>query len=200
MPQLSLIANFFSRASRATLLRAAAALVVALVLLGLLLSRLYSATHTVATIEHQGQGVMGQLVGHPAPDFTVNLWNGTPGEKIHLAALHGKVVVVNFWASWCDPCHSEAPILASVAHQYAAKGVVFLGVALETPSTDGLNFIHQYHVPYDCGPAPDSLAVAYALTGIPVTVTINTQGVIEGQIDGPVTAAALESAIHRAES
>jgi len=170
------------------------------VLLGLLISRFYSATHTVATIEHQGQGVIGQLVGHPAPDLTVTLWNGTPGEKMNLAALHGKVVVVNFWASWCDPCHSEAPILASVAHQYAAKGIVFIGIALETQDSDGLNFIRQYHVPYECGPAPDSLAVAYALTGIPVTVTINAKGVVEGQIDGPVTAASLNSAIHRAES
>jgi cytochrome c biogenesis protein CcmG/thiol:disulfide interchange protein DsbE len=144
--------------------------------------------------------VIGQLVGHPAPDFTVTLWNGTPGEKIHLAALHGKVVVVNFWASWCDPCHSEAPVLASVAHQYDAKGIVFIGVALETQDNDGREFIHQYHVPYECGPAPDSLAVAYALTGIPVTVTINAEGVVEGQIDGPVTATSLGAAIQRAES
>jgi cytochrome c biogenesis protein CcmG/thiol:disulfide interchange protein DsbE len=197
-PPLRLVSSYLARTPRATLLRGAAAIVVALVLLGLLISRFYSATHTVATIEHQGQGVIGQLVGHTAPDFTVTLWNGTPGEKIHLAALHGRVVVVNFWASWCEPCHGEAPVLASVAHQYAAKDVVFIGIALETQDTDGLDFIHQYHVPYECGPAPDSLAVAYALTGIPVTVTINAQGVIEGQIDGPVTAASLDSAIHRA--
>ena len=200
IPQLNSISSYLARTSRTTLLRAAAAIVVALVLLGLLISRLYSATHTVATIENQGQGVIGQLVGHPAPDFTVNLWNGTPGEKIHLAALHGKVVVVNFWASWCDPCHSEAPVLASVAHQYAGKDVVFLGIALETQDSDGLSFIRQYHVPYNCGPASDSLAAAYALTGIPVTITINAQGVIEGQVDGPVTTASLNSAIHRAES
>jgi thiol-disulfide isomerase/thioredoxin len=200
IPKLDLVSSYLSRTSRTTILRGAVAIVVALLLLGLLISRFYTATHTVATIEHQGQGVIGQLVGHPAPDFTVTLWNGTPGEKIHLTALHGKVVVVNFWASWCDPCHSEAPVLASVAHQYSAKGIVFIGVALETQDNDGLEFIHQYHVPYECGPAPDSLAVAYALTGIPVTVTINAEGVVEGQIDGPVTATSLDAAIHRAES
>ncbi len=173
----------------------------ALVVLGLilvLLTRIYGATSAVVSTVHQQKVVLGQLQGHPAPDFTITLWNGTPGEIVHLAALRGKAVVVNFWASWCDPCHSEAPLLAQLAKDYAAQGVVFLGIALETSETDGQQFIRQYQVPYGCGPAPDSLAVAYALTGIPVTVAINAQGIVVRQLEGPVTASSLSSAIHAA--
>jgi cytochrome c biogenesis protein CcmG/thiol:disulfide interchange protein DsbE len=153
----------------------------------------------VATLSQQQQSVLGGLVGHPAPEFTIPLWNGAPGAQLHLSTLRGHVVVVNFWASWCDPCHAEAPVLARVAKTEAAHGVVFVGVALETASADGLAFLHQYQVPYRCGPAPDSLAVAYGLTGIPVTLAITANGMVAAQLDGPVTATALATAIHKAQ-
>src|SRR5215469_3870347 len=81
------------RLSRRTLLSSAAAVLVAVLLLSLLLARLFSATHTVATLSQQQQSVLGGLVGHPAPDFTIPLWNGAPGaEALHLSALRGHVV------------------------------------------------------------------------------------------------------------
>ena len=184
MPKVTLPSHCLLRTST---LRSILAAAIALALVALLLSRFFTATHAAVAVEHQQKSVVGSLVGHSAPDFAITLWNSSPGETIHLLALRGRVVVVNFWASWCDPCHDEAPVLVSVAKSHAAEGVVFLGVALETDDSDGLAFIRQYHLPYDCGPASDSVAVAYGLVGIPVTVTINAKGVIVGQIDGPVT-------------
>jgi thiol-disulfide isomerase/thioredoxin len=195
---MALLALRLRHFSRTSALGIALTTLVVLGLLLLLVVRLYSATSVVVSTVHQQQEVIGPLVGHSAPDFTITLWNGTPGEKVHLATLRGRAVVLNFWASWCDPCHSEAPVLAQMAKGYAAKGVVFVGVALETDNASGQQFIRQYQVPYDCGPAPDSVAVAYALTGIPVTVAINAQGILVRQIEGPVTASLLESVIHTA--
>jgi cytochrome c biogenesis protein CcmG, thiol:disulfide interchange protein DsbE len=195
---MALLALRLRHLSRTSALGIALSALVALGMLFLLLARFFSATGEVVATVHQQREVIGPLVGHPAPDFTITLWNGVPGQQIHLAALRGKVVVVNFWASWCDPCHSEAPVLSQVAKSYAARGVVFVGIALETQDTDGREFIRQYHVPYGCGPAPDSVAVTYALTGIPVTVAINARGILVRQIEGPVTSSSLDSAIHAA--
>ncbi len=188
-----------TRLTRSSILGALLSIVVLLVLLVVLLLRFYSATSAVITTVHQQKTIIGQLAGHPAPDFTIPLWNGTsPAKTIHLAALRGSAVVVNFWASWCDPCHGEAPILAQVAKTYAGRRVVFVGIALETNEADGREFLQQYQVPYDCGPAPDSLAMAYGLTGIPVTVAINAKGVLVRELEGPVTAHSLGSAIQAA--
>jgi cytochrome c biogenesis protein CcmG/thiol:disulfide interchange protein DsbE len=191
--------------SRAAVVRIAVTGVIALALLVLLLSRVLGATRTVVAtqqqLQHTHQSLIGRLVGHPAPDFTITVWNGAAGnggETVHLAALHGKPVVINFWASWCEPCQGEAPILAHAAKTYAAQGVVFVGVALETQPADGQQFVRQYGIPYPCGPAPDSVAVAYGLTGIPVTVAINAQGILVQQINGPITTSSLDAAIRAA--
>src|SRR5579885_3012669 len=94
-------------------------------LLILLFARLVSASQNVAVLS------ASPLIGHPAPDFTISVWNGAAGQQIHLAALKGKPVVVNFWASTCVPCQTESPVLVEAAKQYASQGVVFVGVDSE---------------------------------------------------------------------
>ena len=122
-----------------------------------------------------------------APDFTINIWNGTPGEKIHLAALKGKPIVINFWGSWCIPCQAEAPILSAAAKTYAAQGVVFIGIAFQSPEPDGKAFIKQHGITYPCGPDPSGdILTAYGITGMPQTVLIDRSGVIVRHIYGQI--------------
>ncbi len=182
------------KVSRRTLLTTGIALLVAVALCVLLVARIANATQQVAANQPHAKSQGAQ----PAADFTMPVWNGASGQTAHLAALRGKVVVVNFWGSWCEPCQQEAPTLAAAYKTLAPQGVTFLGVAFQTPQADGVKFLQQYKVAYPCGPAPDGLEVAYGLTGLPVTVVINKKGLIAQKFEGAVKLDALEKAVQSA--
>ncbi|MEO7002040.1 MAG: TlpA disulfide reductase family protein [Ktedonobacterales bacterium] len=185
------------RTTRLLMLRLAGGGGIALILLAaiaLLISRAITATDVVRHTSSPS------LVGHSAPDFSVTPWNAASGASsaFHLAGERGKVVVVNFWASWCDPCRSEAPNFEALAQRYAARGVVFVGVAVNTPQADGQQFLKQYGITYPAGPEPSTtLAAAYGVTGIPVTVVVDQQGrvarIFPGQIQPAMLSANLNS-------
>lgn len=109
--------------------------------------------------------------------------------------LKGQPVVLNFWASWCDPCHDEAPLLTSAWHTYGARGVVFLGLAWQTDQQDGLRFMRQYGMTYPCGPAPTSMATTYMLPGLPVIVLVDRRGVIVQRFVGSLPAGSFDQAL-----
>ena len=71
-------------------------------------------------------------VGQPAPDITLDTLDG---RHIALHALHGKTVILTFWATWCDPCREELPLLSRYAQAHANDGLVVLGFSLDTPDT-----------------------------------------------------------------
>jgi len=79
-------------------------------------------------------------IGAPAPDFTVQ-----DGErKVTLDQFRGKVVVLNFWASWCPPCVQETPSLSQFAAAYAGKGVVVLGISVDKDEKAYRNFLQKF--------------------------------------------------------
>ena len=173
---------------RVTLLRLAGAGVIVLLLLAAT-AQFVARAATAATIVRHAPPP--SLVGHVAPDFSLTLWNGanTGGHatNLHLADLRGKVVVINFWASWCDPCNQEAPTFEALAQRYSAQGVVFIGVAINTPPQDGATFLKRYHVTYPSGPASSlSIPASYGVSAIPVTVVVDQHGVIAQKFTGPI--------------
>lgn len=162
-------------------------------LLILLFARLVSASQNAAVVSDF------PLIGHTAPDFTISVWNGTAaGEKLHLAALKGKPVVVNFWASTCIPCQDESKILTDGAKKYAPQGVMFVGVDSEDAAPEGTAFLKQYGITYPTGPdATGSIAVAYGVTGVPETVFIDRNGVVTDKFGGALTANFLDERVAR---
>ncbi|HEX6121603.1 MAG TPA: TlpA disulfide reductase family protein [Ktedonobacterales bacterium] len=134
------------------------------------------------------------LVGHPAPAFTLTLLNGQPGQKLTLDSLKGKPIVLNFWASWCEGCKEEAPILEAAAKRYAGQGVVVVGVATQDTQADSLAFLRQYGVTYQTGTDSDgAISVAYGVTGLPETVFIGRDGQIDFKFGGQIDEASLRN-------
>ncbi|HEX6818354.1 MAG TPA: TlpA disulfide reductase family protein [Ktedonobacterales bacterium] len=146
-------------------------------LLLILLVRLIAAGHAAATVAPY------PLVGHAAPDFNISLWNGQSGQKLHLADLKGKPVVVNFWAWWCDSCTQEMPMLEDAYKHYSAQGVVFVGMSYVDAEAQSTSFLQQHSITYPVGPdATGEVSVAYGVTGVPETVFIGRDGKIVSKV------------------
>ncbi|MFZ6030473.1 MAG: TlpA family protein disulfide reductase [Chloroflexota bacterium] len=116
-------------------------------------------------------------IGQPAPTFDLVTFDGEP---VSLEGLRGKVVLVNFWASWCVPCEEEADELESAWQFYKARGdVVFLGVAWSDMDTKARQYIAQYNVTYPNAPDMGTRASqAYRITGVPETFVIDRNGIL----------------------
>jgi len=131
--------------------------------------------------------VSSPLLGKPAPDFTLPVLNGN-GAKLHLADLKGKVVMVNFWASWCGPCQQEAPTLQRVWAKGQSKGVVLLGVDGVESESDALKFVYQHGISYQNvrDTIDGATAISYGATANPETFFINQNGIVVARWLGPI--------------
>jgi thiol-disulfide isomerase/thioredoxin len=85
------------------------------------------------------------VAGDTAPDFTITADNG---RAISPAKFGGKVLVLNFWASWCDPCVEETPSLSRFAEEYAGKGVVVLGISIDKEENNYRKFLQRFKPAY----------------------------------------------------
>ena len=131
------------------------------------------------------------VLGKPAPGFSLPDLR-SPGRTISLAGLRGRPVVVNFWASWCDPCRAEAPELVEVweAHR---EDVTFLGINILDGRDEALDFLKEYGVGYQTArDASGRVAKQYGVTGIPETVFIDGRGNVVGKFIGSFAPGQLE--------
>jgi cytochrome c biogenesis protein CcmG, thiol:disulfide interchange protein DsbE len=121
--------------------------------------------------------VKSPLLGRPAAPFTLTSFAGEPME---LAALRGKVVVLNFWASWCYPaCYEEAPVLERGWQTYRDQGVVVLGVDIQDKDEAGRKFIRDFGLSFPNAPdRTGKVSVDYGVYGVPETFFIDRQGAI----------------------
>jgi cytochrome c biogenesis protein CcmG/thiol:disulfide interchange protein DsbE len=116
-----------------------------------------------------------------------------------LASLRGKVVVMNFWQSYCEPCHKEARTLAAASRRWAGKGVVFLGVDEIDLRSAARKFMKRYGVTYPTISDNGPLIGHYGVTGYPETFIVDRHGlVVPPHIVGPATSDGLDQAIRRA--
>ncbi len=119
-------------------------------------------------------GTDSPLVGKPAPDFTIDLLDG---KKFHLADHKGKVVILDFWATWCGPCLQAMPQVERAAKEFADRGVELYAVNLQEAPRDIKAMLERHK--FDVTVALDRdgvVAERYAATAIPQTVIIDREG------------------------
>ncbi|HEX9416690.1 MAG TPA: TlpA disulfide reductase family protein [Gaiellaceae bacterium] len=122
----------------------------------------------------------------------------TPG-TLSLASLKGKVVVLNFWASWCAPCRDEVPTLERAWHRYRDRGLVVLGIDQQDLTSDARAFAKRYHMTYPLvRDGPGHVVSQYGLTGVPETFFVNRHGKVVGHVAAAISASQLDEGIKEA--
>lgn len=133
------------------------------------------------------------LAGDPAPDFTLHFYDGyewqetTNPQDVQLSDMRGRVIVINFWASWCPPCHDEAADLERLWQTYKDEGVIFLGIAYIDTEPNALSFLEQYNISYPNGPDLQSLITdVYLVRQVPETFVVDQTGQVAFVEPGPI--------------
>ncbi|MBZ0298414.1 MAG: TlpA family protein disulfide reductase [Anaerolineae bacterium] len=136
-----------------------------------------------------------QPTSGPAPDFELTTFDGG---KVRLSDLRGRVVVVNFWASWCGPCRDEAPVLQNLWEQYREQGVMLIGVDYADVESDALAFIQEFGITYPNGPDLGTrISEDYHIQGVPETFVIDQEGNVAQFVIAPIQSGQLEPTIDR---
>lgn len=127
----------------------------------------------------------GGLVGQPAPDFTLPTLNG---DEISLSNFRGQPVLINFWASWCEPCRIEMPMLINAYQDYSDEGLVILGLNVtEEDTLEAVNsFVDEFGVPYPIllDQVDHISHDDYRLIGLPMSIFIDRAGVVKRVVIG----------------
>ncbi len=128
-------------------------------------------------------------VGEPVPDFTLTTFDG---EEISAAELKGRVVLINFWASWCKPCEREAADLQAAWEVYSDRGdVVFLGVDYIDTEPEARKYLERFAITYPNGPDLGTrIAQAFRIRGVPETYILDREGSLVRVQIGPYTSLA----------
>jgi cytochrome c biogenesis protein CcmG, thiol:disulfide interchange protein DsbE len=137
----------------------------------------------------------------PAPQPARALPRLSGGGTISLASLRGRVVVLNFWASWCEPCRFEAPLLERTQRELERHRATVLGVTYRDTSSDSQDFVRRYHLTFpEVRDGDGGFAGAYGTNQLPETFVIDRSGRVVAISRGEVNRSFLQRATALAAS
>jgi len=131
----------------------------------------------------------------PAKDFTLK---DLQSKKVSLSDFRGKVVLLNFFATWCSPCRIEIPELVKIHQQNKKKDFVLLGISLDTDAVPFMikSFAKEMKITYPILIGTPEVAEQYQISGVPITLVINKEGKIQKRFLGLVPPDQIEKAIN----
>ena len=141
----------------------------------------------------------GKLQGQPAPEFNLT----TPdGQSMKLSDFHGKAVLLNFWATWCEPCKVEMPWFVDLQKKYGPQGLQVLGVAMDDASPKDIeSFARKMGVNYPILVGKEEVGAQYGgIDYLPSTFYISRDGKIMDHVFGLVSRSEIEASIEKALS
>jgi thiol-disulfide isomerase/thioredoxin len=117
-----------------------------------------------------------------APDFTLKTLDG---QEMTLSKLKGKVVLLDFWATWCAPCRAAIPHLINLQKTYQEKGVEVIGMNMDKGDVETVRrFVKSMDIPYPITLTPEEVSRNYGVTGLPTTILIDKEGRIRQKLLG----------------
>ena len=130
-----------------------------------------------------------------APDFSLT---DLSGQSIKLSDYRGKVILLDFWATWCEPCKTEIPHFIDMQNRYAGQGLQVIGISMDDEEKPVRDFQQQFKMNYPVAIGNAKLAESYGgLLGLPITFVIDRQGRIYKRHIGQTEPSVFEGEIRK---
>jgi cytochrome c biogenesis protein CcmG/thiol:disulfide interchange protein DsbE len=154
-----------------------------------------SAWATPRLLPHVG-AVVGVETKARVPRYALTALDGTP---LSPDALRGKVVLINFWATWCLPCRVEMPLLQRMAERHREAGLIVVGLSVDRGAEESVRtFLRERGVTYPVAVVGSDVERAFGgVRGYPTSILVDRDGVVRHVVIGPLAAASFEPAVRR---
>jgi peroxiredoxin len=168
-------------------------IVVAMVVSVMLIAGVYKSRRSPDGVPPAGPNMKGQV----APDFTLQ---SLDNKTVHLSDFRGKAVLLNFWATWCQPCKIEMPWFAELQRQYASEGLQVVGIAMDDASPENIEkFAKDLGVNYPVLVGKEEVGTAYGgVQFLPATFYIGRDGKVVDKVFGLKGRGEIESNVKKA--
>jgi len=148
---------------------------------------------SIAVATAQSAHAAQNLLNKQAPDFTRQ---DLHGHAVHLAGFRGKVVLLNFWATWCAPCQVEMPVFAAWQRQYGPQGFTIIGISMDDDAATARKLAERLKLDYPVAMGDARLGLRYGgVLGLPLSLLIDRNGVVRARFEGETDVKVMENRV-----